>query len=113
MTCDVVALCVEANDRCGWRVSGPPSWVGAIDEPGDGVSLLPGDDTGFGLRFLPTQAPKTGLNRMHLDLTSTSLQNQQETVARVLAPVAATSTSVSCPRRSTWCSRTRRATSSA
>ena len=86
MTCDVVALCVEANDPprlarfwaavLGWRHD---------DEPGDGVSLLPGDDTGFGLRFLPTQAPKTGLNRMHLDLTSTSLQNQQETVARVLA----------------------------
>ena len=54
------------------------------DDPHDGVTLLPSDDTGFGLRFLPTQERKTSQNRMHFDLTSTSLEDQQQTVARSL-----------------------------
>jgi predicted enzyme related to lactoylglutathione lyase len=64
-------------------------WAGMLgwetaDDPGDGVALLPGDDTGFRLRFLPTREPKTGQNRMHFDLTSTSPEDQQRTVARAL-----------------------------
>ena len=51
----------------------------------DGVALLPGDDTGFRIRFLPTREPKTGPNQMHFDLTSASLEDQQQTVARALA----------------------------
>ncbi len=55
-----------------------------VDEPTEGVGLIPNDDTGFRLRFLPSQEQKTGQNQLHFDLTSTSLENQQETVARAL-----------------------------
>lgn len=39
---------------------------------------------GFRIRFLPSQEPKTGQNRAHFDLTSTSPEDQQQTVARAL-----------------------------
>jgi hypothetical protein len=55
-----------------------------LDEPPGGAALLPGDDTGFRIRFLPAQGPKGGQNPMHFDLTSTSPQDQQQTVARAL-----------------------------
>ncbi len=51
---------------------------------GDGVVLLPSDDTGFRIRFVPTQDAKVGQNPMHLDLTSTSLEDQQQRVATAL-----------------------------
>ena len=50
----------------------------------DGTTLLPDDDTGFRFRFVPTEEPKVGPNRAHVDLTSTSLEDQQRTVARAL-----------------------------
>jgi hypothetical protein len=49
------------------------------------IALRPNDDTGFLLRFVPTQERKSGQNRMHFDLTSTSLDDQQHTVERSLA----------------------------
>jgi hypothetical protein len=55
-----------------------------VEEPGDGVALLPSDDTGFRLEFFATLEQKVGPNQMHFDLTSTSLDDQQETVARAL-----------------------------
>ena len=55
------------------------------DDPDDGVALLPNDDTGFRIDFFPTEEPKRGPNQMHFDLTSTSLEDQQEMVARALA----------------------------
>jgi len=79
------ALCFDANDPLGllrfW--AGVLGWETA-DDPEDGISLLPSDDTGFKLRFLPTQEQKVGQNRMHFDLTSTSLEDQQRTVERAL-----------------------------
>ncbi|MET9019642.1 VOC family protein [Actinopolymorpha sp. NPDC004070] len=85
MTCQLDALCFDAND--------PPRlarfWAGVlgremVDDPQDGVALLPTDDTGFRLRFLPSQAQKTAPNWTHFDLTSTSLEDQQNTVTRAL-----------------------------
>ena len=54
------------------------------DDPQDGMALLPSDDTGFRMRFLPTQEPKIGQNQMHFHLTSTSLDDQLQTVAKSL-----------------------------
>jgi predicted enzyme related to lactoylglutathione lyase len=85
MTSELLALCFDAND--------PPLlarfWAGVLgwemtDDPDEGVTLLPADDTGFRLRFLRTEQQKAGQNQMHFDLTSTSLENQEETVARAL-----------------------------
>ena len=39
---------------------------------------------GFSIQFQPTQEQMTGPNQMHFDLTSTSLEDQQQTVARSL-----------------------------
>ena len=85
MTSQLVALCFDANDPPGLA----RFWAGVLgwelaDDPDGGIALWPSDDTGFRIRFLPTQQPKTGQNRLHFDLTSTSLEDQQQTVARSL-----------------------------
>ncbi|MEW1839836.1 VOC family protein [Nonomuraea angiospora] len=85
MACRLHALCFDAHDphRLARFWAGVLDWK-LTDDPRDGVALLPGDDTGFRIRFLPSQAPKIGQNQMHFDLTSASLEGQQETVARSL-----------------------------
>jgi predicted enzyme related to lactoylglutathione lyase len=86
MTCHLVALSFDANDprRLARFWSGVLGWEMA-DEPPDGVALLPSDDTGFRIEFFPTQEQKAGPNWMHFHLTSTSLEDQQGTVAKALA----------------------------
>jgi predicted enzyme related to lactoylglutathione lyase len=86
MTCHLLALCLDANDplRLARFWAGVLGWEMADDDPQDGIALLPSDDTGFRIRFLPTQEQKAGQNQMHFDLTSTSLEDQQQTVARSL-----------------------------
>ncbi|WP_214402668.1 VOC family protein [Pseudonocardia lacus] len=86
MASRLVALCVDAGDPrllagfwagvLGWDVDGGP---------GPDTLLRPGDDTGFDLRFVPTAEPKTGKNRMHVDLASESPRHQRRTVAEALA----------------------------
>ena len=85
VTCELDALCFDANDplRLANFWSGVLGWELA-DDLQDGIALLPIDDTGFRLRFLPTQEHKAGQNQMHFDLTSTSLEDQQQTVAKSL-----------------------------
>jgi predicted enzyme related to lactoylglutathione lyase len=81
MTAQLVALSVDAHDPEGLA----RFWAGVLGwETADGTTLVPDDDTGFPIRFLPTSEPKRGQNQMHLDLTSTSLEDQQQTVARAL-----------------------------
>lgn len=50
----------------------------------DDVAMLPSDDTGFQIRFRATRPQKIGPNQIHLHLTSTSLADQQETVAKAV-----------------------------
>jgi hypothetical protein len=85
MASHFVALCFDANDplRLARFWAGVLCWEMA-DAAEDGIALLPSDDTGFKIRFLPTDKLKVGQNWIHLDLTSTSLENQQQTVARAL-----------------------------
>jgi hypothetical protein len=85
MTCHIYALCFDAHDplRLARFWAGILGWVLA-DDPQDGIVLLPTDDTGFRLRFLPTQQPKVVQNQAHFDLTSASLDDQQQTVAKAL-----------------------------
>ncbi|WP_306205149.1 VOC family protein [Actinoplanes sp. RD1] len=56
-----------------------------IDDPHADAALAPSADGGCRLRFLRTTTPKTVQNLAHFDLTSTSLDDQREKVARVLA----------------------------
>lgn len=85
MTCQLVALCIDAHDphQLARFWSGLLGWEMG-DDPDGGVALLSSDDTGFEIRFLPSPHTKTEQNQLHLDLTSTSLEGQQETVARSL-----------------------------
>lgn len=86
MTCHLVALSFDANDphRLG------TFWAGVlgrkmVEEPEDGIALPPSEDTAFRIEFFPTDAQKSEPNQMHFDLTSTSLEDQRETVARAIA----------------------------
>ncbi|MEH0636947.1 VOC family protein [Streptomyces bottropensis] len=85
MTSRLHALCFDANDPAGlarfW--AGVLGWE-TVDDPYGALALAPNDDTGFRLRFLPSQEKKTVPNQMHFDLTSRSLDDQRQTVARVL-----------------------------
>ena len=85
MTCRLVAFCLDADDplRLARFWAGILGQEMAEDREG-GIALRPGDDTGFRLRFLPAQQQKAGQNHWHLHLTSTSLEDQQQTVARAL-----------------------------
>jgi hypothetical protein len=59
-------------------------WAGVLGREVAGETL-PGTDTQLGLRFVAVSTRKTGLNRMHLHLTSTDLADQQRTVAAAVA----------------------------
>ncbi|MEY9888689.1 putative enzyme related to lactoylglutathione lyase [Catenulispora sp. MAP5-51] len=84
MAAQLVALCVDAHDplKLARFWGGVLGWQQADDR--DGFALIPDDDTGFRLRFLPSEAEKDRQNQMHFDLTSASPETQQRTVARAL-----------------------------
>ena len=86
MTSRLYALCLDANDpsRLADFWGGVLGWEPAEDHLG-GHALVPNDDTGFRLRFHPTTKHKAQQNRMHFDLTSTSQEGQQQTVAKALS----------------------------
>jgi predicted enzyme related to lactoylglutathione lyase len=85
MTCQLLAVCFDSNNplRLARFWGGVLGWEMA-DDTHDGVALLPSDDTRFRFRFLPTQKQKSSLNERHFHLTSTSVEDQQQTVARSL-----------------------------
>ena len=85
MTSRLVALCFDANDP----VRLAHFWAEALrwkvgDETGDLISLVPTDGTRFGIDFAQVPEKKASKNRIHLDLTTTSLDDQEETVTRLV-----------------------------
>jgi predicted enzyme related to lactoylglutathione lyase len=85
MTLNLVALAVDAHDpkRLATFWGELLRWEMAA-EPDDGFAVLPSDDTGFRMEFFPTSTESRGLNQIHFHLTSTSLDDQQQTVARAV-----------------------------
>jgi catechol 2,3-dioxygenase-like lactoylglutathione lyase family enzyme len=85
MASRLFALCFDANDTrglahfwaeaLGWTVG--DEWEGAI-------GVLPTDGNTFQLGFLPVPEPKAGQNRIHLDLHTSSITDQQDFVARLV-----------------------------
>lgn len=81
MVAQLVGLAFGANDPA--RLA--RFWAGVLDRrTTEDFSLLAPDGPGFEIRFVPTDAPKVGPNQIHFDLTSTSLDDQQQTVSRAL-----------------------------
>ena len=84
MTARLISLCIDANDPLRMARFWAEALRWTIDERGGEVGLVPTDTTGFGILFEPNSNPKAGQNRQHLDLTTTSIDDQQETVERLL-----------------------------
>jgi predicted enzyme related to lactoylglutathione lyase len=81
----LVALCFDANDPL--RLA--RFWAEALhwdtsEEADRAVDLVPADDTRFRIRFQPVPGKKSGKNRIHLDLTTTSVDDQTGTVERLV-----------------------------
>jgi hypothetical protein len=75
----LVAVSFDALDPAGLAAF----WAGMLGrENVEEVSgtLLPGDDTQLGLRFVAAATEKSGHNRLHLHLTSSTLEDQRHTV---------------------------------
>jgi predicted enzyme related to lactoylglutathione lyase len=85
MTSRLVALCIDAIDpmlvarfwaaALGWEID---------DSDPEVIGLVPTDGTRFRLEFAAVALPKSGQNRIHLDLTTTSLDDQSETVEHLI-----------------------------
>ena len=83
-TSSVIALCLDANDpqrmaqfwaeALGWEIS----------ESEVEIALIPTDDTGFEILFESTPEKKMGQNNIHLDLTTTSIEDQHDIVDRLI-----------------------------
>ena len=84
MSSRLVALCFDAHDPAVlarfWGAA--LRWTVAATD--DGIALVPTDGTEWEIRFRPGAGPKVGQNRQHLDLTTTSLEDQQASVAALL-----------------------------
>lgn len=84
MTCHLDALCIDAIDPR--RLAG--FWAAAlgwdVSDTGDEIGLEPTDGTRFRILFETVGQPKAGKNRIHLDLTTRSLDDQSDTVARLV-----------------------------
>ncbi|GGL30721.1 VOC family protein [Phycicoccus endophyticus] len=85
MTVLLEALCTDAADPQALA----RFWAGVIggqvahDRPG-AVTLVPEDPRCVPLRFRHSDAPRTGPNRYHLHVTTTSAEDMAATVAHVL-----------------------------
>jgi predicted enzyme related to lactoylglutathione lyase len=81
----LISLAFDANDPL--RLA--RFWAAALEweieeETSDEVEVVPTDGTTFSIRFDLVPDIKTSQNRLHLDLTTSSLEDQQEVVARLI-----------------------------
>ncbi|GAA2707461.1 hypothetical protein Apa02nite_072960 [Actinoplanes palleronii] len=75
------AICIDAGDPGKLATF----WAGVLGrEVIDGAVLPAAADRGFRIRFAESRAPKVVQNRLHFDLTSTSLEDQQATADRAV-----------------------------
>ncbi len=82
VTSRLAALCFDANDplRMARFWAAALGW-GIEDENDDEICLVPTDGTRLEILFLPVSEEKVARNRIHLDLTTTSIEDQRETAA--------------------------------
>ena len=86
MSTRLVTLCFDANDplRLARFWAATLHWD-IYDETDEEIGLVPTDGTRFLFLFLPVPEPKTGKNRIHLDLVTESPEHQSEMVDRLIA----------------------------
>ena len=82
---------VSRLDAVSFDVADPAEvaafWAGLLSRqvaPEPGGALLPGDRTQVGLRFVASDTEQVGPRRLHLHVTSASLEDQQRTVDHAL-----------------------------
>jgi predicted enzyme related to lactoylglutathione lyase len=85
MTTRLVSLNFDANDPLQLA----RFWAGVLnweiyDETYDEIGLVPTDGTRFNILFPPVPEPKEGKNRIHLDMSSASIEAQNATVQRAV-----------------------------
>lgn len=80
----LISLCLDANDPLAmgrfWAVA--LGWE--LAESDGEIALVPSDGTSFDILFEPTARPKVGQNNIHLDLTTTSIEDQHGLVRRLI-----------------------------
>jgi hypothetical protein len=85
MTSRLVAVSFEAHDPAGLA----SFWSRLLDRPvvreAGGAALLPAEDTQVGLRFVADSTESSGPDRVHLHLTSASVDDQKRIVAKALS----------------------------
>ena len=83
MSSTLVAVTFDAHDPVGLA----SFWGSLLDRQvvhEASGALLPADHTQVGIRFVAASTERSGRNRLHLHLTSTSPEDQQRTVATAL-----------------------------
>lgn len=85
MSSKLSALCIDANDPAKLAQFWAEALHWKIEEGDDDwVTLVPTDGTSFHIDIAPVPEKKEGQNRIHLDLTTTTIDDQKETVAQLL-----------------------------
>jgi hypothetical protein len=85
MTAQLFSLTFDANNPMGQaRFWGTLLGREVVEDPRDGVVVMPSDDTQFRLRFVPNVELKSFPNKIHFDMTSESYDHMRETVTRAL-----------------------------
>jgi hypothetical protein len=92
MTARLVGLCFDANDPL--RLA--QFWAEALDweihhENCGQTSLAPTDGTKFRIRLFPVLEKKVSKNSIHLDLSTSSIDDQTELIAELIEPGNSTS----------------------
>lgn len=80
----LVALCFDANDPVRLATFWADALRWEVDESAGEIALRPTDGTTFGICFRAVPGQKSGPNRLHLDLTSTSFEDQAESVESLI-----------------------------
>jgi predicted enzyme related to lactoylglutathione lyase len=85
MTLKLVSLTWDVHDplRLARFWAAALDWE-TLDETQGRFALMPTDSTSFTFTFAPGAEDKVGRNRIHLDLSSRSIQDQRATVARLV-----------------------------
>jgi len=84
LSAQLIALCFDASDPLGLACFWAEALRWEVDETSDAIGLVPSDDTTFRIVFRPVLETKAGRNRIHLDLTTTSVEDQNESVAKLI-----------------------------